>query len=44
MTKEDGTMTDWRAKINRMLDLIQSERTLHLIYNLIVAIWERGED
>lgn len=34
-------MTDWRAKINRMLDLIQNERTLHLIYNLIVAIWER---
>lgn len=37
-------MTDWRAKINRMLDLISNDKTLHLIYNLIVAIWERGED
>lgn len=36
-------MTDWRAKINRMLDLIPNNKTLHLIYNLIVAIWEREE-
>lgn len=36
-------MVDWRAKIDRMLDQIHDAKKLHLIFNIIVAIWGRGE-
>lgn len=42
--KEDGMMTDWRKRIDKVLDLIHSEQTLHLIYNLLVSIWSQEED
>ena len=44
MTKEDGKMTDWRAKIIELIEKIDSEKKLHHLYNFVVRLCCAGED